>query len=366
MSRKLAILGAGNAGCISALHFQYYCSHLFDEISIFHSSEEEIMRVGQGTVIPSTRLIGDVLGINWHNNQIGATIKTGIMYENWGEKTQKIFHGFPLNQIAIHYVPKKLSEAVLNSGNFNVINKKINDPEKEIDADFIIDCRGKKYQDTNNYTDLKSPLNSVLLCNKKSPNLELNYTKHVATPHGWTFIIPNIDSVSYGYLYNDKITTKNEATEDFLERFNLPEVDGELSFQNYTAKNYFIGERTMLNGNSGFFLEPMEANSVDFFHRICQYGWDHFIDGVDKHECNTNILNLAKRIEHFILWHYQSGSIYNTPFWDYVKSIPFEDDEEFQQCINMSRIMSYQKLAKGSLIYGNWDCRSFKIWDNNV
>lgn len=366
MSKRLAILGAGNAGCISALHFNYFGSNVFDEISIYHSNEEDIMRVGQGSVLPPTGLIGNALGITWDNNPIDATYKNGIMYENWGKISEKIFHAFPMSQMAIHYVPKKLSKAVLDSGYFTVVDKKITDPEKEIDADFIIDCRGKKYQDDNNYFDLKSGLNSVLLCDFKTPDPNLHCTRSVATPHGWTFVIPNKNSVSYGYLYNNEVTTKDEATEDFLERFNLPEVDGAFSFENYCAKNYFVGERTLLNGASAYFLEPMEANSIDFFHRVCKFGWDHMVDGVDKEICNSNILKLAKEMEHFVLWHYQSGSKFDTPFWDYVKSIPFEHNDEFQECIELSRRMTRQEVTKHGRIYGSWDSRSFKIWDEGT
>ena len=61
------------------------------------------------------------------------------MYEGWGKKKDKIFHNFPLNDMAIHYVPQKLSKVVLESEYFNVIEKIITDPEKEIDADVIFD-----------------------------------------------------------------------------------------------------------------------------------------------------------------------------------------------------------------------------------
>ena len=79
---------------------------------------------------------------------------------------------------------------------------------------------------------------------------------------GWTFEIPNTDSVSYGYLYNSNITTKEEATEDFLERFNLSSVDFDMTFDPYWAKNPFVGERTFVNGNRHAFIEPLEATSI--------------------------------------------------------------------------------------------------------
>ena len=36
---------------------------------------------------------------------------------------------------------------------------------------------------------------------------------------------------------------------------------------------------------------------------------------------------VIKEIETFVLWHYQNGSKYESPFWEYVKSIPFNPDE---------------------------------------
>ena len=137
--------------------------------------------------------------------------------------------------MAIHYVPQKLSKVVLESGYFNVIEKTITDLEKEIDADVIFDCRGRHNRDKSNYDKLINPLNSVLLSKKYERDVDLIYTRCVATPNGWTFVIPNKDSVSYGYLYNNTITSKEDATEDFLDRFELPEIDDELTFEKYMA-----------------------------------------------------------------------------------------------------------------------------------
>ena len=78
-NKKLAVIGAGNAGCISALHFRQYLPKL--EIDLYHDSEHyPIERVGQGTTIPVAKLLSHSLGCDWYNNKIGATIKTGIFY----------------------------------------------------------------------------------------------------------------------------------------------------------------------------------------------------------------------------------------------------------------------------------------------
>ena len=366
---KVAIIGAGNAGCITALHYSYYSRSKF-EIDIYHNSTENpIERVGQGTVIGPSGLISTALGFDWDNNPIDATIKTGFMYEGWGNKADKIFHGFTLDTVAMHYVPQKLSNAVLESGLFNVIEKKIKDPEKEIDADIIFDCRGRNNRDKDNYKSIINPLNSVLLYDKMEADPTLTYTKCVATPNGWTFLIPNIDSVSYGYLYNNTITSKEDATEDFLERFQLPEIDGQFDFDNYIAKNMFVGERTILQGNRLGFVEPMEATSLSFYHYVCRVVWDGIYKKHDKVVMNNKIRDRMKEIETFILWHYQKGSKYDTPFWRYAKSLPFKPDDEFKNNLKESRKMSLRESyfadRELGISYGDWGLRSFKVWDQN-
>ena len=70
---RLAVVGAGNAGCISALHFNQYAPDL--EIEIYHDSKNTpIERVGQGTVLNVTKLLFSSLNFDWSVNQIGACL----------------------------------------------------------------------------------------------------------------------------------------------------------------------------------------------------------------------------------------------------------------------------------------------------
>ena len=347
---KIAIVGAGNAGCITALHYRRYLNGVFTktangfqkgecEISIYHSPDKHpIERVGQGTISPIVELISKVLDIDWYNNPIDATFKNGILYEGWGKKTDKFHHSFKMDEMSMHFVPQKLSNLVLNSGHFDVVEKVINDPEKEIDADVIFDCRGRNNRDKSNYETLINPLNSVLLCKKEGRDSDLLYTRTVATPNGWTFVIPNVDSVSYGYLYNNSITSKEDATEDFLERFNLPEIDGDLTFENYMAKSVFVGERTVLNGNMYGFIEPLEASSMGVYQHICRQAWDAIFGKQSRRISDNNIRQYMKETETFILWLYQYGSKYNTPFWKYAKSLPFKPNDKFKTMLDLSLI----------------------------
>ena len=361
--RKIAIIGAGNAGCISALHFYFYARDLF-EIEIYHSPEKHpIERVGQGTILSPMTLITSFFGGNWYdNNNIGATFKTGIFYEGWGKSKDEFFHPFPMSNMSMHFVPQKLSNAVLTCGLFKVKEQTIDDPEKEIDADIIIDCRGKNNRDKDNYEPLINPLNSCLLYKKEGRDPNLIYTRSVTTPNGWTFIILNIDSVSYGYLYNNNITSKEDATEDFLERFNLPEIDGDLTFENYIAKNICVGERTFLNGNRCGFLEPLEATSTRFYQTVCKSVYDYMDGLMNRQDVNKYVRDEMFRLETFIMWHYQFGSKYNSPFWDYAKTLPFRPDAGFNEALELSKRMTYLEIEQKIGGYGQWSYASFKCW----
>lgn len=364
--KKIAIVGAGNAGCITALYYYMNGNDDVDKIQIYYDPNTPIERVGQGTIIGTAELISVALNLNWYSNPINATFKTGILYENWGKKNDKIFHPFLAHDMAFHYVPNLLSKAVLESGHFEVIEKNVQNPEEEIDADFIFDCRGRSKNNSDDYNQLINPLNAVVLSRKEGRDPDLIHTRCVATPDGWTFVIPNTDSVSYGYLYNNKITDKETATQNFIDLFDVV-PDGDLTFNNYVAKNAFVGDRTILNGNRLSFLEPLEASSTGFYLSVSSYSHHYIVGELSKEECNRHIQNEMKQIESFVLWHYQFGSKYDTPFWEYAKSLPFNPDESFKQCLEYSK-KDYINLIKNSEESPShaWHPLSFKNWNENI
>ena len=83
---KIGVVGGGNGGLVVAL---YLLRETFDkdvEVEVYYDPEIPIERVGQGSLVNFTSLIAEVLGVNWYNNQIDATFKSGILYEGWGKK----------------------------------------------------------------------------------------------------------------------------------------------------------------------------------------------------------------------------------------------------------------------------------------
>lgn len=370
--KKLAIVGAGNAGCIAAIQYYLIGTNVFDTIEIYHDPSYPMEKVGQGSILSISMLLNNFFYLDFvENNLIQSTRKEGIMYENWGKKKEKIFHPFPQCATAVHYVPSLLSKAVLECGRFNVVEKNVVDPEKEIDADFIIDCRGRHNRSSDLYDSLVNPLNSVILARTEGAQPDLLHTRTVATPNGWTFVIPNTDSVAYGYLFNDQITSREDAYENFKELFDVEPKEC-LKFENYLAKNCFQGERTILNGNRLSFLEPLEATSTGFYLQTAMYSFGHMVGDLNKKTCNQLIRDEMFRLQNFVLWHYQFGSAYDTPFWKYAKSLPFTPDEELKNIINYSISNSFSDQVintvktRRSVEYSQWSSVSFKCWADGV
>ena len=371
---KITILGRGNAGCLTALYYSYYTRNQKNiHIELLHDPDISPERVGQATVLEPPGLLWKALGINWYDNPIDATPKLGILYENWGKKNHKFFHPFPLNDITLHYTPSKLQDVILESEYFNVEEKHIND-YNQIDSDFIFDCRGRHTNKQDDYYNLINPVNSVLLGESNSKECDINWTRAVATPDGWTFVIPKTtQNTSYGYLYNDKITSIEEASANFEKLFDFSKGEIEkktsLKFNNYIAKRPIIDDRIILGGNRLFFLEPLEATAIQAYLFWAQRTFWWIIDKRSNPNFATQeFYKYTTQLQNFILWHYVFGSKYNTPFWRYAQEFTINDDE-FHKIVFAIKKFSLIDIIDDRIDigvsphgYGQWMPWSFKNW----
>ena len=371
---KITVLGRGNAGCLTALYYSYYTRNQSDVyIDLIYDPDIPPEQVGQATVLEPPGLLWKALGINWYDNPIDATPKLGILYENWGKKNHKFFHPFPLNDITLHYTPSKLQDVILESEYFNVEEKHIND-YNQIDSDFIFDCRGRHTNKQDDYYNLINPVNSVLLGESNSKECDINWTRAVATPDGWTFVIPKTtQNTSYGYLYNDKITSIEEASANFEKLFDFSKGEIEkktsLKFNNYIAKRPIIDDRIILGGNRLFFLEPLEATAIQAYLFWAQRTFWWIIDKRSNPNFATQELyKYTTQLQNFILWHYVFGSKYNTPFWRYAQEFTINDDE-FHKIVFAIKKFSLIDIIDDRIDigvsphgYGQWMPWSFKNW----
>ena len=366
---KVSVVGGGNAGCIAALYLSWYKKDL--EVELIYNPDVPCERVGQASVLDPPKLLWAATGFNWYNNPIHATFKSGILYEGWGQANEKLFHGFPAHSMAMHYCPWEMQKHVLNSGLFKVTEGDV-DP-KDVDADYVFDCRGKP-KDFSDYDDLINPTNAAILAKPNWDTTKAFWSRHIATPDGWTFVIPtHSESPSHdycvGYCYNSDITQQEVAEYNLLEMFDV-EVTKHLKFKNYIAKNPIIDDRIFLNGNRLFFLEPLESSSVQAYVECARYFVDYIITKKEPIEqAAHSAKQYIRQLQNFVLWHYQFGSKYETPFWDYATKLSFRDktfDAMVEYCKHTTKRdilpKSYGGATSDASQYGQWPANSFKVW----
>ena len=374
---KIVFVGGGNAACVTALHYARWNKYLAEPVEIELRYDAEILpeKVGQASVLSTPALLNETLGWNWYNNTIDATVKSGILYEGWGRKQEKIFHPFPGFAVAFHFSPAKLQQEILASGWFKVVEERVDDLEA-LDADYVFDCRGKptSQEILDQYEILPHPVNAAILGKPKEPIVEMMWSKHIATPDGWCFGIPTpIDSpsypYSYGYIYNKDITSEKEAKTNFVDLFDV-EVTGLFPFNCYIAKNPVVDNRKILSGNRLFFLEPLESSAIETYHAWARFTSDAILDGESTlRRAEKSIRKYVSQVRNFVQWHYQNGSKYDTPFWEHAKTFrDFEQDGMFNKFVSFARAnrMDYLlaldlELAR-KITYGQWGRYSFKNW----
>jgi hypothetical protein len=391
---KVSIVGAGNAGIFTALYYSWYGRKKDLEVELIYNPDIPPEEVGQATLLGAPELLyqgtggASALGtgFNYYDNHIHATPKTGILYEGFGKVNDKFIHAFPANTLAMHFCPCEVQRFALESGRFNVVEGNVPDP-KEVDADYVFDCRGTP-KDFTGYTTLKSPVNSVILGKPRWNTKADLWSRHVATPDGWAFVIPMDESSpshngAVGYLYNNKITKTEDAKKNFQQFFDV-EVTGQKTFKSYMHMNP-VDDRVILQGNRLFFLEPMESTATETYLEWARSTFGVIIEGKrTKDDAIKGMKKYIRQIQNFILWHYQFGSKYDTPFWEHAKNMLFHDPlfDKFLGKASTLKLEECEEVSfnnynsgvtwKGdgyysaSLVYSVWPLMSFKNWHEGM
>jgi tryptophan halogenase len=94
MINSICVLGGGNAGLMNALYLKASIPHL--DITLVKSSKIGTIGVGEGSTEHWTRF-ANAVGISFLEliEHCGATIKTGIKFENWHGDGTSYFHSLP-------------------------------------------------------------------------------------------------------------------------------------------------------------------------------------------------------------------------------------------------------------------------------
>lgn len=373
--KKIAIIGRGTAGAVSASHFHRWTDC---QIDWYFDPNRPTQAVGESTNLLFPRLLFNNLGFEHYDlPKIGGTYKRSIKKFNWGPSGKIFEHTFSPPGIPYHVDCLKLQDYVLNffknDPRVNVIPSDVTSHD-QIDADYIMDCSGRPKTYDEFHISPYIPVNSthVIQCYWNQPRNGFEYTLMVARPYGWVFGIPLQNRCSMGYMYNKDITSLEEVHEDLLkviEEFELiPSSDNiTFSFGNYYRKQNF-SDRVAYNGNASFFLEPMEATSIGMMDKTAREAYDCWFNNKPINDCQKEYERHLKNTEHFVAMHYAAGSIYKNKFWDFAKEKGEKAleravlDEEFMLQVETSKKYLNKHIGYMSEVLDPNNFPEFSFW----
>tara|TARA_R110002124_G_scaffold279247_1_gene451650 strand:+ start:443 stop:1471 length:1029 start_codon:yes stop_codon:yes gene_type:complete len=295
-------------------------------IDWYYSSETSPQSVGEGTTpsFPETLVESGVIIGNHQLDILDARPKMGIEYQNWGGADY--VHPFKLGTNGLHFNASKFQDFIFtkhtNNTDVTLIDRHVS--HADIDSDVIFDCTGKPASLEDYDIPEYIPVNAVHIqqCSWNSGPKYL-YTKTIARPWGWVFVIPLTTRCSVGYLYNKDIVSLEAVKQDIQEVIHDLDVTAtsntnSFHFDNYVRKRLYE-DRVIYAGNSGFFLEPMEATTLDGVNRVVS-AVEHKLhnDGCNG-DYNAHAKEFFREAERFIMLHYAAGSKWKNQFWDFAQ-----------------------------------------------
>ncbi len=355
--RKVAVLGRGTAGSLAAASVSRLLPEGEYELHHIYDSRIPVIGVGEGSW-PSlvaelhrlTNLPHDIV-----QQRLKGTRKYGIGFEGWGRRNQDFIHYFSPQQVsyAYHLSADLLGDLLHESTNAHHIDRKVlnitrvdGGAEVEFEGgereryDLVFDARGfPRQHDPEQHIDISFiPTNKAII--RRCPAIieeepgkaaaQYTYTRSIARPHGWVFVIPLTAHTSYGYVYNNEISTQEEVEADFdelLESDGVAEFEQRavIAFPNFVHRRIYDGAVARV-GNAAAFMEPLEATAIVFAQlQIGMVLQMRFNRPLEFHERDVEVVNrflinyvLCSGL--FVGWHYSLGSIHDSEFWRYART----------------------------------------------
>ena len=354
--RKIAVVGRGTAGSLAAANIT--CFHPDSDYELHHiyDSRIPVIGVGEGSWPSLVQELHKLTNLSHETIQrrIKGTRKYGIAYEGWGVCNREFTHYFmPRDEsYAYHLAADLLGDMLHESTNARHIDAKVlniakveNGAQVEFEGlpperyDLVFDARGfpKELRPDEHIDIAFIPTNTAIIRRgpaiikeeRDKPALQHAYTRAVARPHGWIFVIPLTVHTSYGYIFNRDISDLAEVESDFDE---FLEIDGVtdyeqravIRFPNYVHRQVYDGAVARI-GNAAAFMEPLEATAI--VSTQLQIGMVvqtrlnrpiEYLEG-DAPMVNRFLINTILCYGLFVGWHYSCGSIYDSEFWRYAR-----------------------------------------------
>ncbi len=354
--RKIAVVGRGTAGSLAAASVTRLHPDSDHELHHIYDSRIPIIGVGEGSWPSLVQELRQLTNLPHETVQqrLKGTRKYGVAFEGWGRRNRDFTHYFTPQQVSYAYhLSADLVVDLLQEGTrAHHIDAKVLDitrvdggarvefedraPER---YDLVFDARGfVRELDPEQHIEISFiPTNTAVIrrCpsivseEQEGPFLEHTYTRAVARPHGWIFVIPLTAHTSYGYIFNRDVSSASEIESDFdefLEADGVAEFEqrATIPFPNFVHRRIYDGAIARI-GNAAAFMEPLEATAIVSAQlqigMVLHMRLNRRVENLegDAPVVNRFLVNSMLRYGLFVGWHYSCGSRYDSEFWRYAR-----------------------------------------------
>ncbi len=354
--RKIAVVGRGTAGSLAAASVSRLHPDGDHELHHIYDSRIPVVGVGEGSwpsLVQELRKLTD-LPHETVQQRLKGTRKYGVAFEGWGRRNRDFTHYFTPQQVSYAYhLSADLMENLLRvSTNAHRIDARVLDIERveggaEVTFeglpperyDLVFDARGfPRELDPGRHIEISFiPTDTAVIrrCpaivdeEKEGPVRQHTYTRAVARPHGWVFVIPLTVHTSYGYIFNRGVSGLADVEadfDDFLEADRVSEFEQRavIRFPNFVHRQIYDGAVARI-GNAAAFMEPLEATAIVSAQLQIGMVLNMRLNRPAEHRerdapvANRFLIDNMLRYGLFVGWHYSCGSVYDTEFWRYAR-----------------------------------------------
>ena len=354
--QKIAVVGRGTAGSLAAASVTHLLSGQDYELHHIYDSRIPVIGVGEGSwpsLVQQLQHLTD-LPHDTVQQRLKGTRKYGVAFEGWGVRDRDFTHYFmPVNEnYAYHLSADLMGELLHESTRARHIDAKVlginrvdGGAEVEFEGlaperyDLVFDARGfPRELDPARHIDISFiPTNTAVIrrCpaifgeDRDGPVLQHTYTRAVARPHGWIFVIPLAVHTSYGYIFNRDVSGLDEVESDFdafLAADGVPEFEQRtvIQFPNFIHRQMYDGAVARI-GNAAAFMEPLEATAIVSAQfqigMVLQTRLNRPIEHIERDAPAVNrfLINNILCYGLFVGWHYCLGSKYDSGFWRHAR-----------------------------------------------
>ena len=354
--RKIAVVGRGTAGALAAASVTRLHPDADHELHHIYDSRIPVIGVGEGSWPSLVQELQQLTNLPHGTVQqrLNGTRKYGVAFEGWGRRDRDFTHYFTPQQVsyAYHLSADFMGELLHEATRARHIDARVLDitrveggaqvqfehraPEH---YDLVFDARGfPRELHADEHIDISFiPTNTAVIrrcpaiieAERDGPVVRHTYTRAVARPHGWVFVIPLTVHTSYGYIFNRDVTSQEEVESDFdafLESDGVSEFEQRavIAFPNFVHRRIFDGTIARV-GNAAAFMEPLEATAIVSAQlqigMVLQVRLNRPVEHVERDAPVVNRFLVSNMLSYglFVGWHYSCGSKYDSEFWRHAR-----------------------------------------------